>query len=283
MMDPLYRSVREASNSHTLKAWLFFEKIQSAYGQFLGSDPRDRAPEAFFPVWWELYLAFALDNAHIPLLARAVRSHPAKGPDLLAENPRVWVEAVMPERGSGPDELREPRDGHAFTVPVDDFVLRLRTAVDAKITRLTQYIDDGTIPAGDAAIIAISGGSLPVRFSEGPTPNIVRALFGVGSSVLEIDPKAKKIVGRSVEHRDHVLKKSGSPVHSGPFLRNTSAHISAVIYSSADCVNHPEKPGDDFVLVHNPKATVPIHHGWLPIGTEYWIDESSATLNSRNR
>jgi hypothetical protein len=53
-MDPLYSRIREASNPHTFKAWCFFEEIQQTCGQFLGSDPSDRAIEDFHSVWWEL-------------------------------------------------------------------------------------------------------------------------------------------------------------------------------------------------------------------------------------
>jgi hypothetical protein len=281
MMDPTYCKIREASNPHTLKARLFFEDIQETCGQFLGSDPVDRATKDFCSVWWELYLAYALDNVGIPLVTRAIRTHPEEGPDLLTENPRIWVEAVAPKSGDGPDALSEPLPGQLFTVPIDDFVLRLRTAIDAKVLKLRRYIKDGTISPGDAAIIAVSGGRLPFRFTEAPIPNIVRAVFGVGSPILEINPAARKIVGRSIEYRDHVLKKSGFPVDTDVFLRDESANVSAVLYSSADCINHPAKPGTDFVLVHNPKALVPIAHRWLPIGNEYWIDKSSATLHSR--
>ena len=125
--------------------------------------------------------------------------------------------------------------------------------------------------------MAVSGGRLPFRFNEGPVPSIVRALLGIGSPILEINRRVRQIVGRSVEHRDFVRKKSGSLVDTDPFLRETSAHISAVLYSSADCVNHPKRAGDDFILVHNPKAAVPIGYRWLPVGNEYWIDEASAT------
>jgi len=275
MMDPVYCKIRDASNPHTLKARLFFERMQETSGQFLGSDPAERVAMDFYPVWWELYLDHALHNAGIALGTRANRTHPETGPDLLVENPNIWVEAVMPESGDGPDALNEPLTGQAFTVPIDDFVLRLRTAIAAKLSKLSRYIEDGTISPGDAAIVAVSGGRLPFRFNEGPIPYIVRAVLGVGGPTLEMDRATKKIVGRSIEYRDHIVKKSGSPVDTDVFFRDESTHVSAVLYSSADCVNHCTKPGSDFVLVHNPKASVPIARGWLPIGDEYWIDQSS--------
>ena len=281
MDDPMYSKIRESSNPYTLKARLLFEQIQESCGQFLGSDPQHRATRDFYPTWWELYLAYALHNAGIQLVTRADRTHPEEGPDLLAENPSVWIEAVMPESGDGADALSEPLPGEVFTVPIDAFVLRLRTAIGAKILKLRQYIESGTISFRDAAIIAVSGGRLPFRFNEGPVPNIVRSVLGVGSPIVEINRVTTKIVGHSIEYRDHVMKKSEHPVDTDVFFRDESAHVSAVLYSSADCVNHPKRPGSDFVLVHNPKAFVPIAYRWLPTGDEYWLDKSSATLRSR--
>lgn len=280
-MDPMYCKIRESSNPHTLKARLLLERIQETCGQFLGSDPQDRVTKDFYPTWWELYLAYALHNAGIQLVTRADRTHPEEGPDLLARNPSVWIEAVMPESGDGADALSEPLPGEVFTVPIDAFVLRLRTAIGAKILKLRQYIESGTISFRDAAIIAVSGGRLPFRFTEGPVPNIVRAVLGVGSPIVEINRATKKIVGRSIEYRDQVMKKSEHPVDTDVFFRDESAHVSAVLYSSADCVNHPKSPGSDFVLVHNPKAFEPIAYRWLQTGDEYWIDKSSAALRSR--
>jgi hypothetical protein len=280
-MDPIYRKSLESSNPHTLRARLLFERMQETCGQFLGSEPRDRATKNFYPTWWELYLAYALHNAGVPLITRSDRIHPEEGPDLLAATPRVWVEAVMPESGDGPDALSEPLSGEVYSVPIDAFVLRLRTAIDAKILKLNQYIEDKTISLEDAAIVAVSGGRLPFRFTEGPVPNIVRAVLGVGSPVLEINREARNVVGRSVEYRDHVMKRSECRVDTDVFFRDESAHVSAVLYSSADCVNHPKRPGSDFILVHNPKASVPLAYRWLPTGDEYWIDKLSAALHSR--
>jgi hypothetical protein len=73
-MDPLYCKIREASNPHTLKAWLFFEQILGTCARFLGTDPKGRATNEFQTVWWELYLAYALNNVGIPPITRAERT-----------------------------------------------------------------------------------------------------------------------------------------------------------------------------------------------------------------
>ena len=53
------------------------------------------------------------------------------------------------------------------------------------------------------------------------------------------------------------------------------AHVSGIIYSYADWFNLPYEPGSEFVVVHNAVATVPLPHGWLPVGQEFWLDGGS--------
>src|SRR5712692_1497671 len=277
--DPVYRRVCKTDTSLPEAQVLleqargFVERMWEACGQFIDSDAPERARQEFNPVWWELYLAYCLHNAGISLVARADRIHQGPGrPDLLTENPRVWIEAVMPKSGDGPDALVEPPPGKVFRVPTDAYVLRLLTAIQEKARKFKNYIEEGTIPSGDATIIAVSGGRLPFRYTEPPIPSIARALLGVGSPVLEIDAATKTVAGHYVEHRDQIEKQSGSLVPTDVFLRKEYAHVSAVLYSSSDCVNHPQKPGQDFILIYNPNALVRVPNGWLLVGDQYWIE-----------
>ena len=177
----------------------------------------------------------------------------------------------MPHAGNGPDALNEPPDEGVFDIPLDKFVLRLATAIREKVTKLERYIEGGTISSTDATVIAVSGGRLPFRFDEYVIPNIVRATCGVGFAGVELDIEKRKQVGTYVEFRDHIRKNSTAAVPTDLFLQKASAHVSAVLYSSSDCVNYPRRPGAEFILVHNPNANVPIDDNWLPVGRQYWI------------
>lgn len=274
--DRLYVDIVKASNRYLRKARRLTERMWTSCGQFVEANAPIRAwADDFYPVWWELYLAYALSQAGISLVPN--KEHPrdeGRGrPDLLANGPRVWIEAVMPQAGVGSDALIEPTSQTAFDIPTDRFVLRLTTALREKFGKVRQYIEEGTIPISDAAVVAISGGRLPFRFQESPIPNIVRALCGVGSLCAEIDVQSLRRRGTYIEFRDHVEKISKSPASTDLFLRKEFAQISAVLYSSADCVNYPRKPGLEFVLVHNPNARIPLPNGWLPMGEQYWIQD----------
>lgn len=272
--EGLYADILNARNRYFRKARRLTDRMWSSCGQFVDADPPDRArKDDFYPVWWELYLAYALSNAGVQLVPRRDRPRcVGKGhPDLLTSNPRVWIEAVMPQAGIGADALSEPPSGGVFDVPLDDFVLRLATAIQEKVTKLESYIKNGTISSTDATVIAVSGGRLPFRFTEYAIPNIVRSVCGVGFVGVQLDVLKRKRTGAYVEFRNHVQKKSTAKVPTDLFLRKESAHVSAVLYSSSDCVNYPRRPGAEFILVHNSSATVPLADTWLPRGCQYWI------------
>lgn len=274
--DRLYVDIAKAPNRYLRKARRLTEHMWINCGQFVDLNAHVRAwADDFYPVWWELYLAYALSRVGISLVP--TKEHPrnkGKGqPDLLANSPRVWIEAVMPQAGAGEDALIDPTSQTVFEVPADRFVLRLTTVLTEKFGKVLRYVEEGTIPISDATVVAISGGRLPFCFQEYPIPNIVRALCGVGFLSMKVDVQSLRRLETHIEFRDHVDKISKSPVSTDLFLRKESAHISAVLYSNADCVNYPRKPGLEFVLVHNPNARVPLPSDWLPIGEQYWIED----------
>lgn len=82
---------------------------------------------------------------------------------------------------------------------------------------------------------------------------------------------------RSVEYRDKVSNAKGSPLATDVFVTARHDHISAVLYSTADCANLPAVPGQDFIVIHNPNAANPLSRHWIPIGEEYWLQNDEIT------
>ena len=246
------------------------EAIWQECGGFLDPDTPKRATLSMPAVFWELYLAHALKSAGISLQTQARTKKNQKGPDLFADKPDVWIEAVLPELGTGPDAMEYPPMGIAYDVPVKSFILRLRGAFEAKARIMADYRATGSVQPVQAQVIAISGAVLPTAIGEGPVPRILQAILGVGNLVLDVSQRTGEIVGHSVEHRDEVQEKSGAAINTAPFLDHAYSHISAVIYSASCRVNHPPVPGPDFTVIHNDNADVKLPHGWLPIGDEYW-------------
>jgi len=221
-------------------------------------------------VFWELYLARALNISGISLKPQTRTKKNQKGPDLFATNPDVWIEAIMPGPGTGPDAMGYPPMGKVYDVPVHSFILRLRSAFESKARVMAEYMKAGLIQPGQATVIAISGTLLPTAIGEGPVSRILKALLGVGNPVFDIERRSGRIVGHSLEHRDEVEKESGTVIKTNPFLDPAYSHISAVVYSASGWVNHPKKPGIDFTVIHNEKANTKLPHGWLQSGDEYW-------------
>jgi hypothetical protein len=269
--------IANPANRYDRKARRFTNRMWDSCGHLIDADAPERArKDDFYSVWWELYIAYALSRAGISFVPRKERPRVAgKGrPDLLAQNPRVWIEAVMPNAGVGPDALTEPIGGGVYTVPLDAITLRLITAIRSKATVIQGYIEEGTISSDDPTVIAVSGGRLPISFRLNgyPVPDPVRALFGVRHLTLEFDRETRERIGTSVEACGQVTKKSNSPVATDFFLQHQSAHVSAVLYSVSDCVNYQRVPGSDFILVHNPNARVPLAKNWLPVGRQYSVE-----------
>jgi hypothetical protein len=266
----IYCRTRDKTDKYDTLGREFMEALWRDYAEFLDPDALQRATQSMPTVFWELYLAHTLKSSGISLQPQARTKRKQKGPDLFAANPDVWIEAIMPDLGTGPDAMVHPPMGEAYDAPVDPFILRLRGAFETKAGVMTEYTKAGPIQPGQAAVIAISGAMLHTAIGEGPVPRILKALLGVGNLVLDIDRQTGQIVSHSVEPRDEVRKKSGTVIKTDPFLNPAYSHISAVIYSPCDWVTHPEKPGIDFTVIHNESANVRLPHGWLQVGDEYW-------------
>ena len=265
----IYRRTRDETDEYNTRGREFIEALWQECAAFLDPDALKRAADYMPPVFWELYLAHTLKSSGVSLQPMARTKQNKKGPDLFATNPDVWIEAIMPELGKGPDAMEyPPRGGEA---PVGRFILRLTAAFHDKARKMTEYMKSGLIQPGQATVIAISAAMLPNAIGEGDVPRILQAILGVGNLVFRVARRTGKIISRSVEHRDKIEKQSGKPINTAPFLDPAYSHISAVVYSPCDWVNHPEKPGSDFTVIYNENANISLPHGWLQqVGEEYW-------------
>ena len=273
--DPIYQMLCHPDGfEHLERARQLTETMWSACYEYIDQDAPLRARDDFQSVWWELYLATSFRRAGIELTSWDKRAPTIGIPDVVAINPRVWIEAVMPWIGEKSDQLKEPPPGEVYNVPHDQFVLRLTAAIQEKAKKFDTYIENGTVQPSEPMVIAVSGGRLPFKFSDAPVPRIVRALFGVGDVGVQLDVKSGEIVSHFVQHQDRVFKRAGAEVRTDAFLNHEYDHISAVLYSAVDHVNCKCSPGDDFILVHNPHARVPIAKSWLRTCDQYSVEEN---------
>lgn len=268
-----YKRTRDGEDHPYPASRAFLELLWRECSKFLDSNALTHAKENMPGVFWELYLAYSLQSLKKVLVAQPRTKKRQIGPDLHAINPSVWIEAIAPTSGIGEDALLEPPTGKANNVPLREYLLRLRTAIEAKASVFRQYIDNDVIPSSEPTIIAVSGAVLPTKFLEQPTPRIVRALFGVGNHVLLLNEGSGDVVSHYLDPDDTAYNAKGACIKTDVFVDPAYAHISAVLYSCCDWLNIPTDPGGDFILIRNKIANNPLPMGWLSKGLEYWLDD----------
>lgn len=259
----------------------FIEVLYARNHAFVGSDIRFNARKQLEPCFWELYLADALRMHRVALVPRAHRGG-AAGPDFFTSTPRIWIEAVAPGPGNGPDRVPSfDCDKVAREVPDEQIKLRYLAAIDEKRRKLSGYLASGIVLETDPFVIALNGGSTTMSGDFDP-PRIIRTLLGIGWPVLHVDPRTGEATGQSWGQKNNVRKRNGATVAATGFLTGDLALVSAVLFSNATPWNatpDPDwpgtgQPGCDFVVVHNPMAANRLPVGCLPANTEYRIDQN---------
>lgn len=266
--DEGYRNVRDLDNLKHLRD--FVEGLWAECQHLADRHFRQDAKAHFQERFWEMYLAVAL-------LQRGYEVQPAgdNSPDLRVmdgDNP-IYVEATAPGPGDGPDAVPESPLGVASRVPEDQIILRLRAAIEAKLKQHERWLSQGVIDGSSPYIVAVNGRRVRQALVEGTLPFIVKAVFPFGDYSVVLDLNADEITDGFHAHRDTIRKTSGSAVKTDLFESDAYNPISAVLYANCDCANHADNFGDEFTLVHNPRARNPLRHGFFPFGREYTSDD----------
>ena len=131
-------------------------------------------------------------------------------------------------------------------------LLRLSNSLKKKFEKYQDYLIKNTVGQDDIFIVAVNRGDLG-RY-DATCPLILKYLFSLG----DLTWFERVEDGRAEEpyyaRREELHKKSGEAVPMNFFEDLQHAGISAVIYSQEEVRNHPDKLGDDCILVHNPFA-----------------------------
>lgn len=206
-----------------------------------------------------------------------------KGPDfLLMEGDRkIWIEVVCPEPINIPADWLDPQLGAVVNFSHEEILLRWTSAIKAKAEALVGsldgrqkgYLNSGVVSPNDAYVIAVNGcrlrsGHFPALIGISQFPFAVEAVFKIGPYQLRIDRKTLKAVDRGHQHRPYVPNKNGSMVPAYTFLDprfNPVSAIWAVDMNGQSVIGNLEPTA----IVHNPNATNPISHGFLPADSEY--------------
>lgn len=214
--------------------------------------------------FWEMMLTVALLDGGIDI------SCPKPGPDICISSDvrTVWIEAVTPSSGSGPNSVPIPPNDKMFDYPEPQIILRFRNALDNKYKGYKKYVDDGLVGTHDPYVIALSGGQINVLIDSDEAPAVMKALLPIGSPSVLINIATNKIEEWGYAYRPNVFKANGSLVSTEFFLDPQYASISAVLFSEANFLINPTDARKNFLVIHNPIAINPLPQGWLGFGRE---------------
>ncbi|WP_220137879.1 hypothetical protein [Myxococcus llanfairpwllgwyngyllgogerychwyrndrobwllllantysiliogogogochensis] len=226
---------------------------------------------------WEMRLACTLTNWGIKLIPS---KDPGAGMDFgidLNEGGRaLWIEATVPLPGDekSEDRVSVPQCQAIFGNELDrTTALRYLNSINNKRRQFSRALTSGLVAPDDGVIIAISGSYLPERERSGSFPLIVKALFGLGEPTFVTEIGSGRVRRGPSERRPSFRKSSGKDVSARLFCSTEADEITGVLFDQPHVKNRPEvygRPaGDDFVLVHNPFARLPLIEGQFRCGREY--------------
>ncbi len=250
------------------------EYVESLWEEFKPLADRHFLSDAkahFLERFWEMYLVKALNVA-----GWSPHTTGEKGPDFVINHSgkEIFVEATAPSAGEGDDAVPEMKLRTVRAVPEKEIILRLRSAISSKLAAWKRWLSQKIVSNGDTFVIAINGRRIRDGLGDSEPPFIVRAVFPIGPLVAVWDKSEHEVVETYYDYRDSLTKKSGANVETDIFLSSAFSDVSAVVYSFVNAANYSQIEGQDFRLVHNPKATNPLPKGFSKIGREYWLSDN---------
>jgi type I restriction enzyme S subunit len=285
--DDLYNSLRDGltfSEDEKIIQSMFLkddkkniEHMWSLYEPYADKNFLQEVRKDFHPRFWEMYLGFSLINQGVSLEQYDKRQG---GPDLLIlsdEKLKVWLEAVAPTAGRSANAVPEIEFGD---IPDEQIKLRYCSVIDKKYKKYYDYTQKKIISEDDCYVIAVNCRAIPSASKEIDIPRIVRCVLPFGNEVIEIDIDSLEVLDVHHQYQGASYNESGSPVSTNIFLNSDYDVISAILFSNVDALNYPNYPGNDFVLIHNPIAKNPLPRGFIELGREYWVENS--TLKHRS-
>ena len=284
--DRLYAYVRDDVNQTECgKMREFCEELWAEYRPYADRHFLSDATNHFHQRFWEMYLAVTLTRKGFELCKVG-----DEGPEFyfISGDKKIWVEAVAPGPGQGPDAVTEPPVGVGYLVPEEQMILRYTNGLSEKLKAYEAALRKGTIGAADCFIVAINGQDITNGICcdiEDGVPLWMQAFLPYGEYAVKFDIKKKEIIGGFYKYRDSISKKSKSPVSTKPFLEEEYKGISGILHSAVGChpLNRPKEIGADFEFLHNPLASQPIERSVFSFCRQYLFSPQQGELQTIER
>lgn len=279
--DPAYICQAVGGSRQKVKKWM--EDLWVQYEPYADSHFLTDFKHQFAQRSWELYLGVAFLNRGFK-----IGNNSGVGADFDIQDQAgkriAWIEAIAVRPGDGIDKVPDLIYNTVSSVPVDEMLLRVASALDTKFKKYSEDLKKGLMMKNEPYVIALNRSVL--GHVEIPPSLIIKAVFGVGDMTLSFpvpvvgEAPTEKEPTRGWSFLGSVPKKNGQGIPMNFFENPEHSHISAVIYSIDHIINSPREPeciGENFIIVHNPLATNPLTSDVLPFGDEYRVVGDSIT------
>lgn len=277
--DPksLYAIIKNSTNPKAIEVKKSLDKLWGWYSPFADALFKKEFQRDFHARFWEMYLTCTLLKNKYTVDERT--NGISKRPDISIsyDGLPIWIEAVTPSSGAekNPDRLIDTLEGSNIgevifeDLPEEQIILRYRSAIEDKYKKYAEYLKDGIINAKDCYIIAVNNSKFPKQLPDSDPPLIVKSVFPIGHPSLKIDAKSGMLMESGYTLRGFVKKSTGIEITTNIFLDSRYSSLSGILFSNTDAVNCPDKPGSEFILVHNPLAINKLPKGFFSFGKEY--------------
>jgi hypothetical protein len=268
--DQGYINTRAASNDRAKACRANCQALWEIFEPYADQEFRTEFRSAFDARYWEMYLAVALMDLGFEVTC------PKPGPDvgINFDGRRIWFEATSPDRGKDgtPDQVPLPIMGVGGMVPNEQMILRYLNSISSKKAQHDNWLAKGIVSKDDAFIVALNPRGLCHDILDTVPPRILQAAFAVGNQYVTFDRETLKQVGEGFHFRDEIKKASGAPVSTGVFQQAEYNCLSGLLCSRVDVANQPAKLGEDFQLLPNPNADVPLPDKFRLLGKYFKVD-----------
>lgn len=136
-------------------------------------------------------------------------------------------------------------------------------------------MEAGIITPESGYLLAINSRRIPHAPYGNTLPFYVQALLPFGNLTLMLNRSSREIEDRFCQAREKVRKGNSAAVSTQSLLNPDFRFVSAVLHSAVDCVNRPERLGDDFSVLHNPLAARPLNPSTFDWCDQYFYREGT--------
>jgi hypothetical protein len=271
--DSDYESLIYPINEDYQRCRDFVDFLWRDYSDFADKNFLTNAKTHFHQRFWEMYLSVTFLRKGYEVIKT-----PDESPDVCIKmnGKKLWIEAVAPGPGTGPDQIPIPEFGKANWVPTDLIALRYLNVFNEKHAKYKKYMQKGIVSCNDIFVIAINCNKVPHAYFGSTVPYHVQALLPIGPPNVIFNIEKDSIVETGYSFKDSVMKNSGSKVEKKAFTDPKYSGVSAVINSGHEIAGytmHKENLGFDFDFLHNPLAINPLGTDTIPWAKNRYVTD----------